>query len=368
MNTSSQEKTTKAFFQLLRIAIGNENAFSYYLNDDEWNWIWDMAHRQALTGVVLDGICLLPQKQRPPQAIILKGVAAIQNIEQANRLLNRYSVLVSQKFQKEGFRSAILKGQGNALWYPNPMHRMPGDIDIWLEGGREKIMAYVRHYFLKASARYHHVDFPIIKGIDIEVHFTPTWMSAYPDNRFLQKWFAEEQEAQFANTVTLPENTGTIPVPTPAFNRIFLLIHIYRHFFDEGIGLRQLLDYAMLLNQGTTEKEKAESVRILKRMHLLRFTSALMHILQNVFGIEGKHLLTAPSEKEGDFILQEIMQNGNFGQHNRNINRQNGKSASYFTSKFLYKTRFLTRYPRETIWGHVFWIGQRIWRWHKRYV
>lgn len=160
-------------------------------------------------------------------------------------------------------------------------------------------MAYVRHYFLKASARYHHVDFPIIKGIDIEVHFTPTWMSAYPDNRFLQKWFAEEQEAQFANTVTLPENTGTIPVPTPAFNRIFLLIHIYRHFFDEGIGLRQLLDYAMLLNQGTTEKEKAESVRILKRMHLLRFTSALMHILQNVFGIEGKHLLTAPSEKRG---------------------------------------------------------------------
>ena len=156
MNTSSQEKTTKAFFQLLRIAIGNENAFSYYLNDDEWNWIWDMAHRQALTGVVFDGICLLPQKQRPPQAIILKGVAAIQNIEQANRLLNRYSVLVSQKFQKEGFRSAILKGQGNALWYPNPMHRMPGDIDIWLEGGREKIMAYVRHYFLKASARYHH--------------------------------------------------------------------------------------------------------------------------------------------------------------------------------------------------------------------
>ena len=54
MNTSSQEKTTKAFFQLLRIAIGNENAFSYYLNDDEWNWIWDMAHRQALTGVVFD--------------------------------------------------------------------------------------------------------------------------------------------------------------------------------------------------------------------------------------------------------------------------------------------------------------------------
>lgn len=66
MNTSSQEKTTKAFFQLLRIAIGNENAFSYYLNDDEWNWIWDMAHRQALTGIVFDGICLLPQKQRPP--------------------------------------------------------------------------------------------------------------------------------------------------------------------------------------------------------------------------------------------------------------------------------------------------------------
>ena len=53
------------------------------------------------------------------------------------------SAKVCRNFEQEGFRCCILKGQGNALLYPDPYMRTPGDIDIYLEGGRKRIMEYV---------------------------------------------------------------------------------------------------------------------------------------------------------------------------------------------------------------------------------
>lgn len=363
-----ESNTIKAFFTLIRIGIGEENIFPYHLNETEWTEIFELSKKQALLGIVFDGINKLEKTLYPPQSVIFKWLSAVQNIERNNKVLNKYSVLVSRKFSEEGFHSVILKGQGNALWYPNPLHRQSGDIDIWLDGGREKIMDYVRRYFPKAKARYHHVDFPAIKGLEIEVHFTPTWMCAWSDNKFLQKWFDENLEKQIHHAVLLPNEQETVNIPTKAFNRIFLLIHIYRHYFDEGIGLRQLLDYALLLKQGCSEEERAETVQILKKIHLLDFTSAIMYILQRIFGLEDKYMLVTPSEKAGIPVLHEIMQTGNFGYYNTNINRNQGKSIAYFTSKLIYKTRFMRAYPRETIWGNIFWCWQRIWRIYKGYV
>ena len=85
-------------------------------------------------------------------------------IEQHNRDINTNSENIEKKIKEAGFSNTILKGQGISLLYPNPLHRMPGDIDIWLEGGREKIMTFVRQIFPNAGARYHHVDFPVFSN------------------------------------------------------------------------------------------------------------------------------------------------------------------------------------------------------------
>lgn len=51
-------------------------------------------------------------------------------LEKANIRLNDAAIQVSEWFRKKGFRTCILKGQGNALMYPNPYSRTPDDIDI----------------------------------------------------------------------------------------------------------------------------------------------------------------------------------------------------------------------------------------------
>ena len=357
-------KIEQAFFQLLRLSLGREEDFPSNLTGEDWQAVWDLASRQALLGVVFDGVCRLPAGCRPPQPLVFRWLSAVQGIEQANRRLNRYAVAVSRKFRQEGFRPVVLKGAGNALWYPQPLHRMPGDIDLWLDGGRERIMAYVRRYFPEAGARYHHVDFPVLKDVDVEVHFTPSWLCAWPDNRKLQRWFA----AQSAREVELPEGAGRIAVPTAEMNRIFLLLHIYRHFFDEGIGLRQLMDYGLLLAQGCPETERRVAADLLKELHLWRFASGVMYLLQEVFGLEDRCLLVPPSEKEGRLVLREVLRAGNFGQYSADIHRSGGKSAAYFLSKFAYRLRFLSAYPRETLWGYAFWGWQRVYRICKGYV
>ena len=114
--------------------------------------------------------------------------------------------------------------------------------------------------------------------------------------------------------------------------------------------------------------DPARAAELLERFRLARFASAVMYILQRIFGMEEKFLLVPPSAKEGEFVLREIMRTGNFGQYNAGIRRENGKTVGFFLSKFAYRMRFLTAYPRETLWGCLFWVWQRVWRIWKGYV
>ena len=58
-----------------------------------------------------------------------------------------------------------------------------------------------------------------------------------------QKWFRRNADLQCSNVVKLPDGAGDIAIPTMAFNVIYQLTHLYHHFFDEGIGMRQIIDY-----------------------------------------------------------------------------------------------------------------------------
>ena len=172
-------KTETYFFTLLKISVGQQAGIDCVLSDSEWNEIYAIAKKQALLGIIFDAISLMPKEKRPPFELLMKWVGDIQKIENANRWMNSQTTRVYSKFASEGFKPVILKGQGNALWYTNPLHRQPGDIDIWLDGGRNNIMNYVRRFLPHAKARYHHVDFPVIKNTEIEIHFTPSWLSSF---------------------------------------------------------------------------------------------------------------------------------------------------------------------------------------------
>lgn len=360
---SQQNNIMQLFNELMHISLGYREEFSHIPSDYEWNELYILCKRQALLGITYKAIEQLPPHQRPPKPLILKWIAASERIKYLNEKLNAKAVEISRQFYNDGFRNIILKGQGVARYYKNKgldLYRTPGDIDIWLDGEREKIISYVRRIMPDSPIFYHHMDFPKIDGVEIEVHFTPSWMNSYFTNRKLQKLFNDQKGELFNKDYA---NIHEIPSPTLAFDRVYILVHIFRHLFHEGIGLRQLLDYHFVLQQGFTTKDRESTMQTLRSLKMGRFTSAVMWILREVFGLEDEYLLTTPNEKDGRFLLEEIMIAGNFGHYDKRIIRSADESnLTHGLRKVKHNFRFFSSYPSEVLWSPLFKLWHFVWR------
>ncbi len=231
------------FFDFLRYSIGSESEIPDSLIEADWKELYRIAQKQCLVGILFDGIQRLSSSNVGiSRDLLLQWMAQCQMLEKANVRLNDAAFQVSEWFRKKGFRTCILKGQGNALMYPNPYSRTPGDIDIWVEGGDKRVISFVRSISPHEKACYHHIEFPSYKGVEVEVHYRPSFLLCFWHDRKLQKYYERVKEEQFSHRVMLGEQ-GEIAIPTAEFNLIFQLTHIYAHLMNEGIGLRQLLDH-----------------------------------------------------------------------------------------------------------------------------
>lgn len=352
------------FLELLRIALGRQASFCHAPTDKEWRELLQESARQTVIGVTYRALNLLPANQRPPRQVLIDWQASAQKIICDNKRLNHDSVWVSERFRKAGFRNAILKGQGNALLYPDPMLRTGGDIDIWLDGERDKIIGYVTHFFPKVKVQWQEVEFPIKKNTCIEVHTFPALMFHPADRLRMEAYFDQHRDEIFSNETELPGEQGKVSIPTLRVNLTFQLIHIYRHIFNEGIGLRQLVDYYYLLQHCQESGQTSflqETASMVKQLHMSRFVGALMWVMQEVFHLQDELLILPANECEGRFLLNEIMMAGNFG-HYDSRNKHKRSKWGNFWQQTMRNMRFLTRYPREVIWNPWYRVTQFIWR------
>ena len=361
-------KQQKIFFDFLRFCIGSAKEIPGSLKEVDWKELYAIAQKQALLGVLFHGIQRLPKELAPEQKLLMQWMVMAEMIRKQNIRLFQDSVKVCQNFENEGFANCILKGQGNALLYPDPYMRTPGDIDIYLTGGRKRVMQYINKVCPNQVMRYHHVDFPVMKTA-IEVHFTPSYMFFPIHNSRMQKWFKEVMDLQCSNVVTLPDGYGEITVPTTSFNVVYILSHLYRHVFTEGIGLRQLLDYYFVVVKwhtdltDLTDSDSADLAALqqdLKWLGLWKFAGAVMFVLHEVFGLEEEKMIAPTNEKEGAFLLDEIVRGGNFGQYDDRLGDKTGegKVHRYFRMT-LRNMRFVKHYPIEAICEPLF----RTWFW-----
>lgn len=350
-----------SFLDLIRISLSTRYTFTHTLSDEEWEEVYCLSLKQSIAGVLFEGIQKIDEKYRPNKTLILKWYVTAENIKKRNVLLNQKATELTQLFEYQDFRSCILKGQGLATLYPIPESRTSGDIDVWLDGTRNDVLKYVRNKFPNVEVVYHHVEFPIFHNVSVEVHFTPSRMFSYFKNRRLQNFFREQSERQFVHEIKPFSDNEKICVPTVEFNLVYVLEHIYRHLFQEGIGLRQLMDYYYVLLQPKDKKIDASTLKVLKELGMLKFAAAVMFIMKAVFGMDDKYLLCEPNEKEGKFLMNEVLRAGNFGKYDdRNIVTKNRLLKLLLSMKR--NARFLTHYPSEVIWAPCFKVWHFLWR------
>ena len=354
-------KQQKIFYDFLRFSIGSVKEIPASLKDADWKELYAIAKKQCLVGVLFGGIKKLPAEYvGMKKELLLQWMAESQMLEKANVRLNDAAIHVSEWFRKKGFRTSILKGQGNALMYPNPYSRTPGDIDIWVDGGDKRVISFVRSISPHEKACYHHIEFPSYKGMEVEVHYRPSFLLCFWHNRRLQKYYEKVKEEQFSHRVMLGEQ-GEIVIPTAEFNLIFQLTHIFTHLMNEGIGLRQLLDYYYVLISDDLLLIRDRVQKELKELGLLKFAGAIMYIMQEVFGMPACQLIVPPNEKYGKFVLNEVLEAGNFGKHD--ARNRFGKSPLGHNLQRVYRDiRLVTYFPAEALCEPIFRTWHFFWR------
>ena len=454
-------KQQKIFIDFLRFCIGSVKEIPGSLKEADWQELYAIAKKQCLVGVLFDGIKKLPAEHvGMKKELLLQWMAESQMLENANVRLNDAAIQVSEWFRKKGFRTCILKGQGNALMYPNPYSRTPGDIDIWVEGGDKRVISFVRSISPHEKACYHHIEFPSYKGIEVEVHYRPSFLLCFWHNRKLQKYYERMKEEQFSHRVMLGEQ-GEIAIPTVEFNIIFQLTHIFSHLMNEGIGLRQLVDYyyvlcdfykiyqdfsnpSVSLSKGSSTFSPSPSSMVftppsvppfpggrnlrsgdvtapsrcseplrskdggpkrsspdcagwdrrdaigdmtsvtaftdssataarssstaidrvqeeLKELGLWKFAGGIMYIMQEVFGMPASRLIVPPNEKYGKFVLNEVLEAGNFGKHDAR-NRFGRLKLGHNLQRVYRDIRLVKFFPAEALCEPLFRTWHFFWR------
>lgn len=357
------------FFELIQVAIGRKNKLSYTPTAKEWEKLYRMAESQAILGICFAGVKRLQGTEHcVPVSLFMQWLAIAAKIQQRNEYMDNKTAEVWTLLNKAGLECAILKGQGVAELYEIRneklgirndslgMLRQSGDIDVWVKGGFDVVNDFVQKTRPTDDIAYHRFHYDMYADTEVELHHRPTLMRNLFDDRRLQQWC----DSFGADTFVM---TGKgFAVPSHNFNRIFILTHIYRHFLFEGIGLRQLMDYYFVLKAShQPSPEGEEEITLIKRIGMQKFAEAVMWVLEHLFGLEREYMLCEPDEKEGRFILNEIMLTGNFG---------HGDSRYIGHSKVKWMTKhglhLLMHYPSEVIWTPIWLVYHKVWKYTKR--
>ena len=415
------------FFAFLKYCLGYKGDMSRVAAGMDWQELYSFASKQALLGLCFDGIERLGKEypeelKRNPigRELLMTWMGKAQQIHRQNMKVNTVASKLFSMLREDGLRCCVLKGQGNALMYPNPYSRTPGDIDVWVNASREYLTEYAkRHFNLEDDIRFHHLE-TTMNGVPVELHFFPCIMNNPIYNARLQKWFKRNADLQCSNVVSLPDGIGEIAIPTTAFNVVYQLTHLYHHFFDEGIGMRQIIDYYYVVDdfwkvkesfsqpsrpslpkegstafpkplspQGTedvTALRCSEPLRSkdggaskpspyfagwdrlgyaceLKHLGLWKFARAVMYVLHEALGLSEEKMIAPMDEKRGKLLLAEILNGGNFGRHFTKYGHftQQGMAKKYFL-KIWRNMHFVRYYPAEALSEPIFRTWHFFWR------
>lgn len=318
---------TSAFLDLLRNSL-ELGSFKHSLSSEEWREIYRLAVKQSLVGVCYSGVCRTEGIAKPPRRILLRWALDAERINGLNQKLNGASSVLTGFFAQKGFQSLILKGQANALLYPDPLARQAGDIDILVQGKRSNIIEALatdglmdgaivdgKHIHLKSSKFRANVEVHF-KAVD---SFSP--IACRRIQNFLDKEFSQKKQVK----------EGFF-VPSSSFALVMQLAHIKQHFFTSGIGLRQLIDYYYLLCT-SSEADKKRVCSLLKSFGLKSMAGAVMWLLGLILNLDESLMLCRPDKRRGKILLEAVLAGGNFGKH-----------------------RFS---PKQSVWRR--WLNERLW-------
>lgn len=362
----------KIFFELLKAGLwGDGNPDKRIDGTTDWNCIYQLAQEQSLQGLVLQGLEELRAKGielSVPKVLLLQWIGEVQVIEQRNKEMNAFVAELIGKLRKAGIYALLVKGQGIAQCYDRPFWRACGDVDFLLDDENyekgKKFLSDISQEVHKENDFDEHFSV-ILDGWDVELHGSMRSMLPEKTDALIDK---VQKEAFDLNKHRIWVNNGVeISLPCSDDDVIFVFTHILKHFFNYGIGLRQVCDWCRLiytyrdsLNNGLLESR-------LRKMGLMSEWKVFGSLAVHRLGMPQEHMPFYSDSKsyqlKADRVLAFILETGNFG-HNRDNSRyaNPNKLVQKLSSLWQhtcdsFKHSFIFPVDSVRIWCRMFCIG-----------
>lgn len=362
--------TEDIFWSLLQAGLWNKapRAIDKPLTSEQWRCIWNVAAKQTVLGVLFDGWTKWPEAYQPTDELRKKWTFFTLRTEQMHRLLNHSLADLVARLDKEGIQSMLLKGQGNAQMYCNPLRRQCGDIDLYVGRSNYKRVCHLVHEWGivtdDESESIKHLHFEWNK-VDIEIHQITASFPWPPYQKQFVKW-SEEVLQQTNEGFVSPAETTKIRVATPTYNALFIFYHLLYHFITGGIGLRQLCDLACYLHAKVSEIDLEELKKRLHGLGIMKPWQTFGYILVNTIGLNEKEFPFYDSslKKKAQKVLQRIESEGNFGFYTEHKRQRPqgyiaGKIYSFLNNGKRYPS-LMFLFPQLTLSHTVFYLTEGV--------
>ena len=304
--------------------VSKSSAQFHVSSDVDWGKVFHLAQEQSVQGVVLRGIEELQAKNlelNVPKVLLLQWIGEVQIIEQRNKEMNVFVADLIEKLRKNDIYAILVKGQGIAQCYEKPLWRASGDVDLLLS--RENYEKAIRYLTPLASRvdeenkQFLHLAM-IVDSRVVELHGSMRnglWkrLDRVIDD-VMCSVFYEGYIRSWVNDKT------QVFIPRADEDIILVFSHILQHFFQEGIGMRQICDWCRLLysyrdslNYRLLESRIRKAGIVTEWKAFAAFSVRKLGMPENVMPFYNP---SAKWEHKAKKIQQFVFETGSFG-HNR---------------------------------------------------
>lgn len=286
---------------------------SLFEKEVNWKEIIKLAKEQTVVGIVYDGMLTLPQELRPSRIVLLQWTNILLQLENNNLLMNEELWKLFANYETNSVSPILMKGQGLAYNYPQPLHRQCGDIDVYVgKSGFDKankLLVSLGGEIINVSSRRVLCKWNILT---VENHCKLTEFGSPWANSFLNKEM--KQVGNSNRKVKIGEyDIRLLPLELDV---MFVLVHLLLHFIYEGIGLRQICDWACMLHRYRDDIDKKELERLLRGVGCFNGAKIVGAMMVKYLGFpkcEVPFMISAEDYKNSEWLMDGIIEGGNFG-------------------------------------------------------
>lgn len=354
--SKTNDKTLELFFLVRAGMWGDGNPEIRIGENTDWQEIYRLATEQSVLGLVLAG--LEHSDVKPPKELLLRWIGEMQMIEQRNKEMNAFIERIISKLRYAEVYAILVKGQGIAQCYEKPLWRVSGDIDLLLSADNYNkagdFLIPLSSNTEKVHTHGKHIELQI-DDWTVELHGTQhSELSARVD-----KLIDEAQESVFfcGNVRSWMNGRTLVFLPGPDDDVILIFTHILKHFFKEGIGLRQICDWCRLLYAYSDSLNHGLLERRIRKAGLMTEWKAFAAFAIIYLGMPEESMPFYTNKeiwnRKAKRICRYIVKVGNFG-HNRDLSYYS--KTPYYIRKMISMTirmknvlSHMTEFPLDTL-------------------